>query len=77
MNIIFMLYIDIPMYYKRYIHNENESMKYLTLSEGIKDCMSWNIISKDWNIWKEDYYWMFGDFSLSTLFSLAIAVVVS
>lgn len=72
MYIIFMSYIDIPMYYKRYIHNENDNMKYLTLSEGIKDCMSCNIISKDWDIWKEDYYWMFGYFSLSTLFSLAM-----
>jgi len=70
--VVFMAYIDIPMYYRRYLKDEKGKTKYLTFSEGLYDCMSCNIITKKWSDWKEDYYWMFGYFSISTLLSIVI-----
>jgi len=70
--ILFMTFIDIPMYYKRYNNDEKKNTKYLTFTEGLKDCMSCNIITRKWETWKEDSYWMFGYFTMATLISILI-----
>lgn len=70
MYVLFMAFVDIPMYYKRYNNDEKKNIKYLTFTEGLKDCMSCNTITRKWETWKEDSYWMFGYFTIATLISI-------
>lgn len=68
--VIFMITYDIPMYYKRYLKDEKNGIKYLNFTEGVKDSMFCKKVSREWKIWKEDSYWMLGYFSIGTLISI-------
>ena len=65
-----MITYDIPMYYKRYLKDEKNGIKYLNFTEGVKDSMFCKKVSREWKIWKEDSYWMLGYFSIGTLISI-------
>lgn len=70
--VIFMCFIDIPMYVERwYIDTYIDNIQYLPLSEGIIDLMECKQIIHDFSIWWEDIPWMTGYFSVGVWISIS------
>ena len=70
--VIYMAFIDVPMYYKRYIHNEKQNVSYLSLKEGIADSTSCKVVTQSYYVWKEDSIWMIGYFIFCSLISIGL-----
>ena len=70
MYVIYMVSIDIPMYYGRYVENKKHNIPYLTLTEGIYDTLSCKRVTKSYEVWKEDAVWMYGYFVFGSLISV-------
>ena len=70
--VIYMVFIDVPMYYRRYGENEELNTEYLSLMEGIKDTMSCKMVTKSYKTWKEDAVWMIGYFIFCPLISVQL-----
>ena len=68
---IFMLFVDIPMYYKRE-QNEFKIINYKSLYENVQDMASCTQISRSYNVWKDEIPWMTGYFIGATLLSINI-----
>lgn len=65
---LFMIGVDIPMYYDRYKKDELNSKQYLGW-DGIYDMMKCNI-NDTYEAWKYDMAWMTGYFIFATQFSM-------
>ena len=70
--VIYMVFIDVPMYYRRYAENEDLHIEYLSLTDGIEDAMSCKTITKSYEVWKEDSVWMIGYFTFCSLISVGL-----
>lgn len=70
--VIYMVYIDIPMYYGRYAENKKLNIPYLSLTEGIYDVASCKRITKSYEVWQEDSVWMIGYFVFGSLISVGM-----
>merc|ERR1712018_357666 len=60
--VMYMLLVDIPMYYRRYAENNELGVQYLSLREGVYDAMSCKMVTAKYEVWKEDAIWMIGYF---------------
>ena len=68
--VIYMVMIDVPMYYGRYIENEKLNLEYLSLRDGLEDSMACKLIDNSYRIWKEDSIWMIGYFVFCSYLSV-------
>jgi len=67
---MFMVWVDIPMYYNRYLETNSIINTNLSLFESIKDMASCYKISKSYNDWKSEMPWMTGYFIGATFISI-------
>jgi hypothetical protein len=68
---MFMLYVDIPMYYNRYLVSNLEPVKTnMSLYNSLIDLTSCKQISQSYNIWKDEIPWMTGYFIGATWVSI-------
>lgn len=68
--VLFMIIVDVPMYYKRYINGNSND--YMTFSDGIKTLLKCKK-SDSYNDWKDEFLWLSLYFSFgvwSTIFIL-------
>ena len=70
MYVIYMILVDVPMYYRRYNENESMNIKYFSLQDGLADSMYCKQVTKSYDVWKEDAVWMFGYFVICSLISV-------
>ena len=69
--IIFMIYVDIPVYYNRWLLDEIAHLNnYLSFYEGIIDSFQCKVITKSFEFWRIEMPWMSGYFTLAVWFSL-------
>ena len=68
--VIYMILVDVPMYYRRYNENESINTKYFSLQDGLEDSMYCKEVTKSYDVWKEDAVWMFGYFVICSLISV-------
>jgi hypothetical protein len=73
--VIFMCYVDIPMYYNRYLEDSFNNRKYKSFSEGFDEINRCMTISKDDTVWKEEIPWMTGYFTLAVWSSMFMSKV--
>jgi hypothetical protein len=69
--IAFMAWVDVPMYWGRWIADEAAGKSYLALLEGAKDVSSRWIVTYSWEIWRPEMPWITLYFSAAVWGSLA------
>lgn len=69
--VAYLLTIDVPMYYARWLQDELLAKQYLTIVEGLHDMNSRWIVMHDWQEWKIETIWMSLYFSAGVWFSIA------
>lgn len=68
--VIYMLTVDIPMYYNRFIADERRGAKYYTFLEGVQDAKSCKVVTQEFSAWKEDMSWITLYFSVAVWASI-------
>ena len=56
--IIFMLNVDLPMYWSRWTVDQLQGTTYLTLLNGVKDAYQACVVDFSWEIWHQEIPWM-------------------
>jgi hypothetical protein len=69
--LVFMTRVDVPMYVTRWRADEASGRAYLSLSEGLRDAMSWHVTLR-WEDWRDEMPWMSLYFSAAVWASLAL-----
>lgn len=67
---MFMIFIDVPMYYNRYLEYNN--FNYNSFYENIKDTLYCKLVSYSYSIWKNEISWMTGYFIGATYLSIEL-----
>jgi hypothetical protein len=70
--IVFMLLVDVPMYWSRWIGDEASGRHYLTITQGIHDASEHWVVSHRWEDWKNEIAWMSMYFSVAVWLSIAL-----
>jgi hypothetical protein len=70
--VLYMFWVDVPMYWERWASDEAAGRHYLSLSQGIADASGRWIVSHDWRIWKTEVAWMTLYFSAAVWISIAL-----
>jgi hypothetical protein len=68
--VIYMILVDIPMYYNRWLGDEQRGAHYHTFLEGVKDATACKIVTQDYEMWKGDLSWITGYFSFAVWVSI-------
>lgn len=73
----FMVTVDVPMYIRRWRENKRVAVEkgkrqlvYMNSFEGGKDALSRRVVTKSWDIWREESVWLTGYFSSAVWLSL-------
>jgi hypothetical protein len=56
--LVFMIFVDVPMYWQRYLLDSESAKIYLSLWQGLQDAAVNYRVSFDWNVWRSEIPWM-------------------
>jgi hypothetical protein len=70
--VAFMLLVDVPMYWSRWIADEAIGRHYLTIAQGIHEVSIHRVVSYRWSDWKTEVPWMSLYFSVAVWLSIAL-----
>ena len=68
----FMFLVDVPMYWQRWLADEAEGRRYLSVAQGWLDVSSRWVVSRHWEDWKSEVTWMTLYFSVAVWTSIAL-----
>lgn len=68
--VLYMLLVDIPMYYRRFVADELRGAHYFTFLEGVEDAKTCKIVTQEFTTWKEDMSWITLYFSVAVWASI-------
>ncbi len=71
----YMFFIDVPMYWARWVADEAAGRTYTTLWAGAADASSRWTVSHDWAHWRSEVVWMTLYFSVAVWISIGMAHV--
>jgi hypothetical protein len=69
--VAYMLLVDVPMYWERWVADEAHGRHYLSIMQGVLDAFGRRVISYRWQDWRTEIAWM------SLYFSVAVWVSIS
>jgi hypothetical protein len=67
-----MLAVDVPMYRRRWRESRRNGVRFLPLSEGLRDTFARRHVAHDWNIWRPEVPWMSLYFTAGVWLSLGL-----
>jgi hypothetical protein len=70
--VVYMVCIDVPMYWSRWLADEASGRPYLGLAQGLRDAARPTIVSHDWQDWRSEVVWMSLYFSAAVWLSIAL-----
>jgi hypothetical protein len=70
--VVFMLAVDLRMYFVRLTADRLEGRGYLSFSDGIRDVIQRRVVTFAWSDWHQELAWMFLYFSVSVWFSISL-----
>lgn len=73
--LLFMLIVDIPMYFERWQEDIALNRSSLSIAEGFRDLTYRWIVIEDWKIWRFEVPWMTLYFSLAVWTSIALSYI--
>lgn len=70
--VLYMWFVDVPMYARRWRADEARGTRYLTVAEGIRDAHDRRIVTRRWTHWRPEFGWMTLYFSGGVWVSMAL-----
>jgi hypothetical protein len=70
--VFYMLHIDVPMYWSRWVQDEGQGRQYLGITQGVIDASSRWVVSHRWEDWKSEVIWMSLYFSVAVWLSIGL-----
>ena len=70
--VAFMLLVDVPMYWSRWIADESIGRHYMSIAQGVHDVAGRWVVSYRWEDWKSEVLWMSLYFSVAVWISIAL-----
>ncbi len=70
--VIFMFFVDVPMYWSRWIADEAGGRGYLGIAQGALDALDRRVVSHRWADWQSEIAWMSLYFSVAVWMSIAL-----
>lgn len=70
--VAFMVVVDVPMYWSRWIADEAMGRHYLSIAQGLHDVAGRWVVSHRWEDWKSEVAWMSLYFSVAVWVSLSL-----
>ena len=70
--VAFIFFVDVPMYWSRWLADEASGRRYLGITQGLADIRRRRIVSNRWEDWKSEMLWMSLYFTLGVWSSLAL-----
>lgn len=68
----YMVGVDVPMYWARWIADLEQGRPYLSLAQGLSDASSRWVVSHSWQDWHSEVVWMSLYFSVGVWFSIGL-----
>lgn len=68
---LYLIAVDIPMYFSRWRQDEIHAKEYMSIIAGMRDLSTHWIVTHDWQDWKIETVWMSFYFSVGVWFSIA------
>lgn len=72
---LFMITVDIPMYYERWQTDIAQNREIFSFIEGLRDLTHRWIVMVDWNTWKPEVPWMSLYYSVAVWMSIALIYI--
>ncbi|MEQ1518082.1 MAG: hypothetical protein ABL931_16505 [Usitatibacteraceae bacterium] len=69
--VFYMFYVDVPMYWQRWIADEGSGRAYMSVAQGVSDASQRWVVSHRWDDWKNEVAWMSLYFSTAVWLSIA------
>ena len=69
--VAYMFWVDVPMYWARWVADEAGGRHYLSISQGLLDTSGHWVVSQQWQVWKTEVVWMSLYFSIAVWLSIA------
>lgn len=70
--VAYMAWIDVPMYWSRWLADEASGRPYLALGQGLHDVSRPTVVSHRWDDWRSEVVWMSLYFSAAVWLSIAL-----
>jgi hypothetical protein len=70
--VAFMLLVDVPMYWSRWIADESIGRHYMSIAQGVHDVAGRWVVSYRWEDWRSEVLWMSLYFSVAVWVSIAL-----
>lgn len=70
--VLFMLLVDVPMYWSRWVADETSGRHYMSITQGAIDASERWVVSHRWEDWKNEIAWMSLYFSVAVWLSIAL-----
>lgn len=68
----YMMLVDVPMYWHRWIADQAVGRHYLSLTQGVHDAAVRWLVSDHWELWRSEVVWMSLYFSVAVWLSIAL-----
>jgi hypothetical protein len=68
----YMFFVDVPMYWSRWIADEVSGRHYMSMAQGVRDASVRWVVSHRWQDWKSEVLWMSLYFSVAVWISIAL-----
>jgi hypothetical protein len=72
---LLMLAVDVPMYLARWRYARSSGVRYLSLTEGVRDALQRRQVAHRWSEWRPEVPWMSLYFSVGVWLSLCLVFV--
>jgi hypothetical protein len=73
--ITYMFFVDVPMYWARWVADEASGRAYMSITQGVLDASEHWVVSHHWEDWKNEIVWMSLYFSGAVWLSIAFVHV--
>jgi len=70
--VLYMFAVDVPMYWARWVADEAQGRRYLSLGQGLLDTSTRWTVSHRWDDWKTEVIWMSLYFSVAVWLSIGL-----
>jgi len=67
---LYLVLVDVPMYWSRWVADEGAGKPYLTLAQGYLDATAHRVVTYQWDVWKSEVAWMLLYFSVAVWVSV-------
>lgn len=73
--VAYVLLVDIPMYWRRFQGGRKSGLRYLTITQGVRDTIRRREQALAWDKWRDDALWLTPYFSFGVWVSMALVLV--